>query len=392
MWRFVVGLLAVMAAAFGRKAIASAVSVATLWGFHALTKLFPDSARRLAETITRTYYTPPDEWAAFLSEYMQRLTGSTITIDDIKREGLGQGSRSMMEAIGDKFLKPMLSLIMPTRDEIKTNPMGGANRFMSTNLQFQMSAWLLHVLGDIQSFGMFKSLKDLPNAISWSYGIGWLSWLVMGPPFRKGIADPMERYFAKMYEPELLTVTQAVDAVRHGRWDYDRYVDELRERGISPEKASILYELAQKDLSDSVMQKLYRLGWMDKQDIKEEFVRRGFEPARAELMAQLLIDDRKVSIIEDMVHQAEELYKDEKLDEGEVRRYFEAAGWKPDEIDLKINELKMEKAKRRYLTPAQVTQIWKQGKMTEYKCMDYLLKLGYTQEDAQLYMDLRREE
>jgi len=390
MWKIITKFFANMGRSWVTKPISTLVSVAFMWAFHGLVNLFPAQAAMLQKVIVNTYYNPPKEWAGFLSQYIERMTGMKISIEDIARQGAGIGARSFMTSLGEKFLSPMLGLIMPTPQEIKTNPLGGANRFMSTNLQFQLSAWLLHVLGDMQSFGMFKSLKDLPNAISWSYGIGWLSWLVMGPPFRAGIAAPMEKLFARMYTPELLTQAQAASAARHGLISYEQYLDFCLDRGLHPAKAAMLYELGEKELTDSWMRKLAEMGWLDEEEIKQELTRRGYSPERSVVLARLIRDDRKLSLIDKVITAAEELYKDGLLDKSKLTEYLKLVGYGSEEIELKFVQLEAENSRRRFLTPAQVIQAWKQNHIDRVYCKDYLVnRLHYTPEDAELYMKLK---
>lgn len=390
MWAIIVRFISSLGRDWVVKPISTLISVSFMWAFHSLRALFPSEAAKLQGLIIDTYYMPPAEWAGFVSRFMERLTGAKINIETITKEGFGAGSRASMEAMGETFLKPMLGLIMPTPAEIEVDPMGGAERFMSANLQFQMSAWLLHVIGDMQSFGMFKSLKDLPNAISWSFGIGWLSWLVMGPPFRKGIAEPMEKMFNRMYAPEVLTAGQAIEATKKGRYTPDEYIREMMDRGYSPRRASILYELAERDLSDGAMKRLVELNWMDFMDVEQELIRRGYEDSRAMVLARLIVDDRKISLIEDIVKEAEGRFEDEILDETIFRRYLGSIGMSPEEQDLAIDKVFLRKRRRRWLTPAQVMAALKKGKLGTIEVRNYLLKLGYTPKDADLYMELEK--
>lgn len=389
MWVLLLKFLRVLKFQWIHKILATAFSVVALWVFRALVAFCPQAAMYIQKRIVATYYTPPEEWAGFISEYMERLTGAKISLEDIIKEGAGLGSRTSMKAVGEKFMEPMLGLIMPTKEEQKTEPLAGAERFLGTNLQFQLSAWLLHLLGDMQSFGVFKSLKDLPNAISWSYGIGWLSWMVMGPVFRAGITAPMEKYFAAIYTPEMLTIAQIIDAKRHDLLTDTEFFDSLKERGISVEKARILYELAQKDYSDADIRNLLNLGWMEETDAVEEMKRRGYDPNRSTILARLLRDDRRLSIIDDIVKEAGEQYKDGLLEDGPYRGYLEMVGYKVDEQDLQISLLKLQKTRRRYLTPAQVTQAYKQKIIGRYQARDYLRDLGMTDEDVEVYLKLK---
>ena len=372
-----------------KKGAISIASIIGVWTFKIFVKYCPKGAQEIQEAIIDCYYQPPAEWAKFVSAYLERMTGTKISLEDITKEGMGMGSRSSMQAMGKTFLEPMLGLIMPTPSEIKRDPMGGAERFMSANLQFQMSAWLMHMIGDAMSFGMFKSLKDLPNAISWSFGIGWLSWLVMGPPFRMGIAAPMEKFFSRMYTPELLATAQAIEACKKGLMTYDEFVSECLDRGIDPNRANILYQIAEKDLSDGDIKSLVELGWMDEADVKEELVRRAYDPNRASVLARLIVEDRKIAIIKDIVKEAGKLYKDRVMDEGTFRRYLETLNYNTEEQGLELTRISLERKERRYLTPAQVMAAIKKKKFGTIEARNYLIdNLGYTPTDADIYMEL----
>jgi len=389
MWTLITKFFASMVRDWVIKPISTVMSVAFMWAFHSIRAMFPNESIKLMQGIVNTYYTPPAEWAAFVGQYLERMTGAKIDYKTITEEGFGMGSRSAMQAMGKTFLTPMLGLIMPTPDEVKTDPMGGAERFMSANLEFQMGAWLLHVIGDMQSFGMLKSLKDLPNAISWSFGIGWLSWLVMGPPFRMGIAAPMEKFFSRMYTPEILTTAQAIEACKKGLMSYDEFVEECLDRGIDPNRANILYQIAERDLSDGDIKSLVELGWMDEADVKEELVRRAYDPNRASVLAKLIVEDRKIAIIKDIVNEAEKLYKDRVMDEGTFRRYLETLNYNTEEQGLELTRISLERKERRYLTPAQVMAALKKKKFGTIEARNYLIdNLGYTPLDADIYMEL----
>lgn len=390
MWILVLKFFAWLGRGVFTKALVGTLAVVAMWVFHAVVMLFPKLAMTIMKSIVTTFYTPPPEWAGFLSGYIERMTGMKISIEDIAKQGAGIGARSFMESLGSKFLNPMLGLIMPTPAEVEKNPLGGANRFMATNLQFQLSAWLLHVIGDINSLGMFKSLKDLPNAISWSYGIGWLSWLVMGPPFRAGIAAPMEKLFNRIYTQSLLTQSQAAALTRHGLMTHKDYLNACLDIGLHPQKAAWLYEAGERELADAWLKRLSDMGWIEQKDIVVELTRRGFSPERAGILARLLKDTRKIDLIEKIISSAEDLYKDRTLDRTKLEGYYNKIGYKPEEIELSIALLELQRSRRRFLTPAQVVQLWLNKKLGRVECKSYLVNdLQYTAEDAELYMSLK---
>ncbi len=148
---------------------------AAMWALRAVVMTHPEVAMRIVEKIAEVAYTPPAAWAEFVDSYVEQMTGETIDIESLMKQGVRVGGRQVMEKLGEAFLTPMLGLILPEPPLDFYKGVDTAERFLGVNLQFQLNAWLLHLVGDIVSLGKLKSLKDLPNAISWSYGIGWLS-------------------------------------------------------------------------------------------------------------------------------------------------------------------------------------------------------------------------
>jgi len=370
------------------KALEGVISVAFMWAFHGINRMFPEQALWLAKKITQTYYSPPAEWAGFISQYLEQMTGSRISLDDITGHNLMSDQREFMQAVGKKFLDPMLGLIMPTPEQSKLEPMAGAERFMSANLQFQMSAWLLHLLGDIQSFGMFKSLKDLPNAISWSYGIGWLSWMVMGPVFRAGITAPMEKHFAKYYRQLNLTNAQFVDAYYAGLKSSQDTYTALAESGLSDEDITILIKLSQKRFSESQMEYMVKRGYKDKTELIQYYKDQSMPLAEAEMMAERLLTKTKRDLIEKIVAKAEKLYRAGLTTEAELRQYYEQISYDRDEQDLAIIGLELDNIETGTLTDAQIGRLYQLGKMSYEDAFDRLKTRYADDRDAELFLEL----
>jgi len=392
------------------KGLQGAMSMAFMSAFHGVNKLFPKQAEWLARKITEVYFVRAEEWAPWIAEYLERLTGSKISIDDIATEGFGITSKSSMEALGEKFLVPMLNLIMPGSpgwQKIRQEHMGvekaakyegialtpedglaGAERFMSANLQFQMSAWLLHVLGDMMSFGMFKSLKDLPNAISWSYGIGWLSWMVMGPMFRAGISAPCEKLLNRMYRPERLTNAQAIDAFYAGRKSAAELYKQLGEAGLMNEDIETLVYMSRKRFSESAMEYLIRRGWRSRDELIQYYREQSFTQEDAEALAERLLTKTKRELIEDIVKKAENLYKARVVEENDLRRYYSEIDFDQEEQDLAITALELDMIGTKVLTDTQIARLYQKGKLSKREALNRLEPRYADPKDASLFLEL----
>jgi hypothetical protein len=366
----------------GHQMIDGMLSTAAMWSFHGMVRIAPDEALSIARKISASYFVLPVEWAGFISEYLERMGCGKIEIDTIVKQGLGAWSRDAMQGLGHTFLEPMLGLIMPTPEQAETEPMAGAERFMSANLQFQMSGWLLHLLGDAMSFGMFKSLKDLPNAISWSYGIGWLSWMVMGPVFRAGITAPMEKKFAEYYRQAPLSNAQIVDAFYSGRKSAEETYRELAQSGLKDEDIETYINLARKRLPQAVMEYLVRKGFRDKGALLQYYKDQSYTQEDAEAMVEQLLTSKKRELISKIADRMEELYKAGIVSPSELKQYYVDTNLDDEEQNLALTLLDLDAVGTKELTDSQIARLYQTKVYTYQQALDRLKKRYTYEQDA----------
>ena len=399
-WKFrtsvgrpIVGFFVNLTTSWILKPLATAFSVVFMYGFHALVKASPGRAFSLMKEISKTYFALPEEWAGFISGYFEQMTGEPIPLEKIIGTGGGAAGKAATEQIGKAFLHPMLNMIMPDpRPDGGIHPedgVTGAERFLGVNMHFQISAWLLHVLGDMQSFGIFKSLKDLPNAISWSFGIGWLSWLVMGTPFRMGIAEPLEEHFNRVYKPQRLNVPQNMECLAKGLIDSGEFVDNMRYLGWTDDRIEQLYAIGKKDPGEATLKKLYNLGIIDDAEVRREIRARGYSDSWSDLMAHLVTSDRELDQRDDVVKESEDLYVLGVLTESSMRDVYSKSGWKTRETDLAIVKLETEKTRRSQLSNTDLANAVEKDLMAWSESRGKLMARGYDRRDADIFMKLR---
>jgi hypothetical protein len=388
----------------GKKAFIGLLSRIAMAAFHTFVRVAPDEAISMMQSIVDTYYTPPPEWAAFIGRYLERMTGATIDYSQIAREGFGITSTTFMQQIGHTFLEPILNLILPGSDktiEAKGLPpeegVRGAERYMAANLQFQMSAWLLHLFGDILSFGMWKALKDLPNAISWSYGLGWLSWLVLGVPFRITIADPMEKYFRELYRPNEFTREMVAWALQAQYITEDDARERLRQLGWPEEDIVAVLNYSRKVMSDSDMEWAWRRNKIDREYIKEAIRSQGFSPDEADIQTSRLLSKRFDSIIDKIASEAIDNYIDGSMTWDEVVPFLQQAYYTDDEIealkvlaDLKRIPKPKAREEERVLSKSDIGWLYHNRKISEQEARMLWASIGVNDADIP-YLLMRYE-
>ena len=359
---------------------------AAMWAVRGLALASPGAALKLGQAISKVAFQPPPAWGGFIERYIEQMTGKEIRLEELVRGGVRVGGKQFAEAIGHEFLEPMLNLIMPLPAELEENPYVGAERYLAVNLQFQMNAWLLHVIGDMFSLGMFKSLKDLPNAISWSYGLGWLSWLVMGTPFRVACGDPMERDLNRRYMPRLPTPEKLIDAYLAEMISEDEFDDYMRQQGYHPMWTLILTELSASKLSDTEMRRLWNEGLITERDIEEYLQLKGYPRELRDYKKILLTRDRLLDLRDKLLDEVLDLYIAGVIPESTVREYYERQGYSRTETDLVISIGDLRRQAKAQPTLAQVKAALRKNYITEVEARRILVDRGYDPKWAEILL------
>ena len=356
-----------------------------------LSHLFPKIAVFFGEAVTSAFREMPDGWAGFVSGYMSTFTTAKQSKESVKTPA---GRELVYKNIAKDTFADMLALILPaTRPEGGIAPLDGirgAEKYLSINMKFQMDAWLLHLIGDFFSMGKIKSLKDLPNAISWSFGLGWLSWLVMGTPFKMTIADPMEQYFNTVYRPTRLNPAQAAEAVRKGMITASQYNLLMATLGYPDWITNIIFKLSYKDLPDTILRRLYSLQLITEDQLIKEYQRKGYTQAQAVLLSKLFALNRKLDLIDKVVDEATDQYKAGFLTFATLSGYLDQAGYNPEEQALLISLLDLQKLSKNQLSNSELRGLVYKSLISRDDALKVLTQRGMDPSDTSLYIELGR--
>ena len=370
---------------------ATAIGYLAMWALRGIFLVHPEVAYRITSKIAEYFYTPHPLWAGFVESYVGQMTGVKIDLKELTRLGAAVGGRRVIETLGETFLRPMLGLIMPDPPLNFYKGLDTAERFLGVNLQFQLNAWLLHLLGDVVTLGKLKSLKDLPNAISWSYGIGWLSWLILGEPFRITTVDPLKRGLNEIYTPELLTPSEAIKAWYAGFITSSELMKELKQHGYNENRIETLVNLAEKEFTDADLKTLYQEGCITEDDVEREFQIRGYGPWRRRYLTKLITKARALKLRDKLLDRAMDLYVLGKITEAELRNYLDLAHYSPQEQKLVIDLLNLEKAKKATPTDSEIKKAFEKGYISYAEAKSMLLNRGWDERWADIILDVLKK-
>jgi len=193
-----------------------------------------------------------------------------------------------------------------------------AERFLTLAGDFNIIATIFDLIGHVQILGTrlpANAVAFFIRNISWTFGIGWLTWVVMSPVLRYSIADP--------YDAEMRKRTRPTEFTR-AMWE------ELWEKGI----ATI----------DEVKDGLVELGY------KDELIEKWLNVIRLRLIeseARAFIKEVEDAYAEGRVKQHElfDYYDSLRLRGEEKHLRFYKAWWR---LQNKINDLRVKEIERAF--------------------------------------------
>ena len=365
---------------------ASLASLCAQAGFTAgATVLYP-IANMFASLLKSVMESCPTTWIPFVDSYMESVTGKRLSIPpggSISIDGL---SSQFTEAFAREVFSNLLSTFMPTQEEITRNPFIVAERFLSYNFRFQMDSWMLHMLGELISFGQFKAIKDLPLNMSWALGLGWLSWILFSVPFRVVGVTPMEWHLNYTYRQNLPSPSQLIDMYLADMIDEEELDYYLGAQGYQPYFIERLTRLSETRLSDTEVRKLYEDKVITEQDVEEYIRLKGYPDEYRPYKKSLIIHDRLRSLRDKFLDEVLDLYIEGGIPEGVLRGFYEKQGYTRKETDLIVAIAEIRKKRKSQPTLAQIRAALKKKYITHTEARRLLIERGWDSKWAEIVL------
>jgi len=99
------------------------------------------------------------------------------------------------------FYNWLLDFITPKPPVTFDKAKESAARLMAIALDVNMAVSAIDFVAAVFSLGQLRVFGRALTNIVWSFGIGFLTWVVMSPPLMAGIGDPMRSTYASQYRP-----------------------------------------------------------------------------------------------------------------------------------------------------------------------------------------------
>ena len=374
-----------------RNMLAATISLFAAWSLKTTYRIAPNVGRRITQDLISVYFDQTNVWLPLIKQYVETMTGTPVEIGPLGIIDAKQASFAATKSLADGLLNKLIATIAPVGAITPDKALDNAKSFFAVNLSFQMSAWMLHWIGDTFSLGSMKSLKDLPNAISWSFGLGWLSWLVMGTPFKKAISDPLDLYYNRIYQSEHLTKSEMIDYLFRSGADSDTFVKAMEDYGLNPQNAIKLLNASYKSMTLSDAQNAYRLGIIDDATFKGYLEHQGYHPKHADIIYNLTKRQDMISIKKDIANEAIECYNKGQIDENTLKGILTDCGYDNTAQDLLFIQNKLHALQSKTLTESQILDAYHKGVLTAEQARERLRGLQYLDKDIDILFAIQQK-
>jgi len=197
-----------------------------------------------------------------------------------------------------------------------------------------------------------------------------------------------------------LTLAQAREAFHEGYIDTAEFTRRLQAMGYPPEDISILLDLAQpaeivtvKVLSVSQLQRAFRQGIINEDELRTGLAERGYGPEAIDALVALSQPAVAVRARELTLSQLQAAFRQGIIDEGRLRSRLLELGYAADAVDILVKLAQPpEVAQAKVLSVSQLQRALRQGLLSEAEVQTQLTGLGYSAGAVSTLIALARPE
>lgn len=273
-----------------------------------------------------------------------------------------------------------------------------AEEFLTTVTTLAMEGWLEGVLFELVSLGQMEKFADLDDMLADVLGLGRLTRRVLAPPLSILVETPYTWLLNRTYRPTLLGTREAIRQYIRGRYTATRLYYELSLAGYKDEDIEALIATSQNMLSETDVFFLLERGIWDEPTALQHLRDQGWTQEMAQTLLAAMRDRKIDSYRRQAAGEAADAYVRRDIEEDQLRLVL---------AQLNLPQYEQEWIRRvagfrrefrtKDLTLSEMEQAVKRGIKTIQDFRAYLIKQGYSFEDAQtlellLMTDISEEE
>ena len=281
------------------------------------------------------------------------------------------------------------------------NQLGPTSDFIKFLRDFNLDVAKRSLQASILSDSLGRAVAQLQNAIVWSYGFGWLSWVGMSPILNHIVAEPADRALLAAFPSKGLTKSEIEKAFLTATFDEERFRTELKAMGYTDDAIDIIIQIIRKtklekdrDLTKTEILKAVKEKVMDDEKAKEALKALGYSEEEAKTLVELAKRqreaERKVKGKDLTTSQILQAYRYGVIpDRAAAKRMLIQIGYSEEEAELllKIEDTKKQIQKHergRDLSKTDILRALKYRLISPEEAKKMLVEIGYDEDEADI--------
>lgn len=328
---------------------------------------------------------PSPEMNVLITTVMGEMFGATFDPNSFPVIGAPNELRKRATVIGGQIHALLRDEFIPEGKTGLEPGTYGAQTFTGFVVDFGIQTAIVSLLGEVGSFGILDSFRELGFEVSQNLGLGRLHRAALRPLIDILVATPLEWALHKEFRPRLLGEGDVFALLAAGLVEPATAFEELARQGFSTEKMNVLAELRQKRLAVSEVDRMIRWGIMPFESGIEYVRHMGYDLPNANLVLlnQELIDAdaRESAFVADLMAS----YVNGAFDQGALRGALDTLHLSARVKDLiVITAASKRETPRRFLTLAQMQSALQEGVVDLDEFNGELIREGYSFDDRQI--------
>lgn len=270
--------------------------------------------------------------------------------------------------------------------EIENKPYLASDWFYAYILNWNLKAFKDSLQWYIFDPSLSRLIYEIKGTFDWSMGLGWLSWASTSAYINNLVVKPLEQYIKEKYRPDDLSKSDYEDALRYLLVSVKEYEEFLAKQGLPDNKIRILKRRLAYELFNSHLKTLLHYNIVDTASVYNLLRELGIDDDNA---TKLLLSAFKTPSESKIL----DWYKQNVIAKGKALEWLQYLGYSRELAEFILTHISKEKStKDRDLTKSDIKQMYIRGIITQDQARDFLIKLGYDENEAQLLLELWKTE
>lgn len=326
------------------------------------------------------------ELQAKMSGLVGKVIGDPTAAASMAAAPVDQFFDTASVSVGDFIFNKIINIFTPGGPPTPETAATAAKAFFGHLTLVAVTSWIATSFADVLSLGKFESIGQLPEKIDRTLKLGRLAPALLADPISVMVSQPLAEGYLRKFPPNRFTITQILDMHAQGIIDIPEFKDRMLSMGFDEEGAFKLAVLRFKKFSTSQLKQLFDRQILDEKDLKTRLQLLEFVDEDADLLVQMLTNERAFELQENIAKEALKLFENGQIDESTTTSLLDQAHWQDEEMTLAIQLGKLKRLETD-LTLGQLLSLMGDKLLTQAQVFKRLQDRGYDDSDAQMLIN-----